>query len=253
MFEVGLNLKCLSKYLKDHKTIVETCSLLKDMGYSYLEFDGTSFDVIKIQKIIDESKINICLTNISIDKFLARPLAFLKEHGFIGCHNIGLSSMSLELIKDEKKCKNIIKELNDIASIAINNNFKLFYHFSLFDFLQFKDGTVIIDYILENAPLINFVFDPYFVHLAGYNVNDFIVKLKNRIDCFYLKNYQISLENGNVSINPASLSNGTFNIKEMLSLAKKTGAKYFFVVNENNQVSLHDIQKNIESFRQIFK
>ena len=233
----GLNLFSLREQIKTEEDFLATANKLKAMGYSYLQFSGAPFDAEMIARVSRESGMPVHLTHVPMDRILNDTEKLMEEHALFGCHNIGLGAMPKDAIVDEVKCKETIAALNAAGEKMKQNGFNFFYHHHHFEFYK-HNGETVFDYMIANAPYINFTVDTYWLQYGGVDVADFIGKLNGRIECVHLKDYLVDYSvddagKGHFKPRFCPVGDGTINFRAAVEQAKKSGAKYFFVEQDN--------------------
>ena len=227
----GINLYSLRNSIKTEPELLETAIKLREMGYSFLQFSGTAFDADMIKRVSDESGLPFVLTHVPMDRIIGDTEALMEEHARFGCKNIGLGAMGSKIIMDEKACFETIEKLEAAAEKMEKNGFSFFYHNHHHEFFKYN-GETIFDYMIKNAPHINFTFDTYWAQYGGVNVIEFINKLKGRIACVHLKDYRISLKEKFIP-DFAPVGDGTIDFKAIVPKMLEAGAEYFIVEQDN--------------------
>ena len=233
--QAGLNLFSLRHKLKTEADFLETAMKLKEMGYAYFQFSGAPFDAEMIARVCQKTEIPVYLTHVPIDRILNDTEKLMEEHAHFGCRNIGLGMMPKTTILDELLCKQTVAELNAAAEKMAQNGFKFFYHHHDFEFYQ-HHGETVFDYMIKNAPSINFTVDTYWLQCGGVSVTDFIARLAGRIECVHLKDYRIAHapeEKRGFKPCMCPVGDGTIDFVSAIAAAKAGGAKYFFVEQDN--------------------
>ena len=157
--EWGVNLYSVRNLISNENGYIETCKKIKEMGASYIQHSGAPFDIKILKREIEEVGLPIVLTHVPMDRILNDTDNLMSEHEEIGCHNIGLGMMPLDIIKNEEECLKTINRLNEVGKKMREKGFKLFYHFHHFEFLKLSTGERIIDYMIKNCEYINFTAD----------------------------------------------------------------------------------------------
>ena len=233
--KVGLNLYTLRNSISTEKDFLGTANKLKNMGYSYLQFSGAPFDAQMIERVSRESDMPVHLTHVSMDRILNDTEKLMEEHALFGCYNIGLGAMGSAAFRDELLCKKTIAALNEAGEKMKQNGFNFFYHHHHYEFYKYN-GQTIFDYMIENAPYVNFTVDTYWLQYGGVSVVDYIRKLKGRIECVHLKDYRIALfpqDKNSFKPDMCPVGDGTIDFVNAVEQAKESGAKYFFVEQDN--------------------
>ena len=236
--KAGLNLFTLRNAIATEAEFLATANKLRDMGYSYLQYSGGPYDADMIARVSKESGLPIVLTHVPMDRIIHETDALMEEHARFGCHNIGLGAMTKEALIDETLCYKKIEELNAAGEKMRKNGFNFFYHHHHFEFIKYN-GETVFDYMIKNAPYINFTADTYWLQYGGVDIETYLGKLNGRIECVHLKDYGITVktekETGKVKFEPVftPVGDGTIDFKKAVAAAKASGAKYFLVEQDN--------------------
>lgn len=235
--EAGLNLFSLRQAIKSEEDFLATALRLREMGYTYLQFSGAPFNADMIARVSKESGLPIVLTHVPMDRIIGDTEALMEEHSRFGCKNIGLGMMPIETIIDEAACKAKIEELEAAGEKMAKNGFKFFYHHHQFEFVKYG-GETVFDYMLRTTKYINFTADTYWLQYGGVDVEKFLEKLSGRIECVHLKDYMMNTtkkDDGKYEMKPifAPVGDGTLDFKAAVAAAKKSGAEYFLVEQDN--------------------
>jgi sugar phosphate isomerase/epimerase len=216
------------------------------MGYSYIQYSGGAFDADRIARVSAQSGLPVVLTHVPMDRIVGDTQALMEEHAKFGCKNIGLGAMPPDAIADEVRCKQMIEQLNKAGEVMQQNGFSFFYHHHHFEFFK-HGGQTVFDYIIENAPYINYTLDTYWLQYGGVDVGATIDRLKGRICCVHLKDYMIT----NTPENPggftpvfAPVGDGNIDFVSLLPRMRAAGAQYF-LVEQDNAATLPDTMEQV--------
>ena len=247
--EAGINLYTLRNSITTESDFLATAHKLRDMGYSYLQFSGGTYDPDVIARVSKESGLPFVLTHVPIERIIGDTDALMEEHARFGCKNIGLGAMTGSIIADADAYRAKIEELDAAGEKMEKNGFKFFYHHHHFEFTK-HGGETVIDYMIKNAKHINFTADTYWLQYGGVSVVDYLEKLYGRVECVHLKDYRIQSsvdEKGNTKFTPtfAPVGDGTIDFCAAVAAAKKSGAKYF-LVEQDNAPSFDDPFEQVE-------
>ena len=235
--KAGLNLFSVRNAIKTEADFLETALRLKEMGYEYLQFSGAPFDAPMIARVSQASGLPVYLTHVPMERILSDTDALMAEHASFGCYNIGLGAMPSRVIADEALCKKTIADLNAAGERMAQNGFHFFYHHHNYEFYK-HGGETVFDYMIANAPYINFTADTYWLQYGGVDVVAMLKKLQGRIACVHLKDYGMACEareDGGFNYVPtfAPVGSGTINFGPVVKQALESGATYFFVEQDN--------------------
>lgn len=233
MKHFGLNLFSLRSLIQTEKEFLFVAETLKKQGYSYLQFSGASLPAETLKRVSEKSGMPIVLTHMPMDRILNDTERLMEEHALYGCRNIGLGMMPLDLLKDEKKCKETIAALDLAGEKMEQNGFRFFYHHHHIEFVRYGDETV-LDYMIQAAPHINFTADTYWLQYGGADVCAYLKKLAGRIGCVHLKDYCVrEKKDGSLAPEFAPVGDGSLDFKAIIKEAENAGTEYFLVEQDN--------------------
>ena len=108
------------------------------------------------------------------------------------------------------------------------------------------DGQTVFDYMVENAPHINFTLDTYWLQYGGVDIGATVDKLKGRIGCVHLKDYMIVKGQGPAGFEPrfAPVGDGNIDFAALLPRMRAAGAEYF-LVEQDNAATLPDTMEQV--------
>ena len=255
--KAGLNLFSIKNLLTTEEDFFNTVKALKEMGYSYLQFSGAEFIPERIKRISETLDMPICLTHVPMDRIINETDKLMEEHSLFGCKNIGLGMMPFEVVADEKQFKETVALLNEAGKRMSEKGFKFFYHHHHSEFFK-HNGQTAFDYMVENAPYINFTVDTYWLQFGGVDVKDTLRKLKGRIECAHLKDYQIVYTEGGqprpFAPEFAPVGDGVMDFPSIIEVMKEVGVKYFLVEQDNASRlpdTLAQVQRSIEYLKKL--
>lgn len=235
--EIGLNLYSVRNNIKTEQDFLETAIKLQRAGYSYLQFSGSSLTTPEIKRVVETTKMPVYLTHMPMNRIIEESGRLMEEHASFGCSNIGLGAMPPAMIANPDACKKIIEQLNASAEVMEENGFKFYYHHHNFELYKWGTETV-LDYMIKNAPFINFTIDTYWLQYGGVDVCDILDKVKGRAGCVHLKDYKVIAttdEQGNVKFRPmfAPLGDGNMNFRKIINKMREIGTQLYFVEQDN--------------------
>ena len=237
MKEIGLNLYSIRNLISTEEELITTATKLKEAGYSFFQYSGATWDPKRIKKMVDEVGTPVYLTHIPQDRLLNETEKVIEENLSFGNTNIGLGGMSWDIITNETECKKKIEAYNRVGEIMQKNGCKFFWHHHNFEFIQYN-GQTVFDYIIENAPNINYTLDTYWLQIAGVSIIDYLEKLKGRIGCVHLKDYKTKFfldERECPCFVPEieSVGYGLINFQSVINKMREVGVEHYFVEQDN--------------------
>lgn len=245
--KAGLNLYSVRNYLGTEESFLSVALDIKKMGYDYVQYSGGAFDANIIKRVSEKSGLPVVLTHVPMERIVSDTDALMDEHELFGCKNIGLGMMPKSVIADKTLCYETISALDEAGARMQKRGFKLFYHHHHFEFYR-HDGKTVFDYILDNAPHVNFTLDTYWLQYGGADVCKSIDKARGRIECVHLKDYLIALKNDqSPEFEPvfAPVGDGSIDFSAVIERARLAGTKYF-LVEQDNAAKLPDTLGQVE-------
>lgn len=230
--EIGLNLFSIRNLIQTEEELLQTAQTLKANGCSYLQYSGAPYDPERLQRVSAQTGLPIVLTHVPYERIIDDTEKLMEEHKQFGCKNIGLGAMPAACLQDEAECKKAIDKLNAAAEKMHKAGFKFFYHHHHFEFLK-QGGQTIFDYMIENAPYINFTLDTYWLQYGGADICDVIERLKGRVECVHLKDYKIVYLDEKFQPIFAPLGDGTLNFQKIVKAMRESGVKYFLIEQDD--------------------
>lgn len=239
--KAGLNLFSLNKFIKDEKGYVQTMIKLKELGYDFVQYSGAPYDPEIIKKGSEESGLPVVLTHVPASLIYENPEKLVEEHFYFGCKNIGLGIVPLQSTTDDDEWRKKIDQLNDCALRIKKAGGNFFYHHHQHEFHVMENGQTVMDYMINNAPEINFTLDTYWLQYAGKNPVTFPLQLKGRIGCVHLKDYSVFRTNNETfEFKPrfAPVGTGSLEMLKIIENCSSCGTEYFLV--EQDDASSYD-------------
>ncbi len=232
--EVGLNLFSIRNLIQNEKDFLDTANKLKEMGYSYMQYSGGPYDADMIARVSKEAEMPVYLTHVPMDRILNDTDKLTEEHAKFGCKNIGLGMMPIKTLANEQEFEKTVEKLDTAAEKMHKNGFSFFYHHHHYEFFK-RNGETALEYMLKNAPHINFTLDTYWVQYGGADILATIEKMRGRISCVHLKDYQLTWRESDCTFNPAfaPVGDGNMDFKKIVAKMKECGTKYFFAEQDN--------------------
>ena len=253
--KVGLNLFSIKNRIQTEEDFLQTALTIKDYGYSYMQFSGADMKASQIANVVEKSGLPVYLTHSPYERIVDDLDNLMEEHSSFGCKYIGLGSLPVEGRNNQEECKRIVEKLNRSAIKMGENGFKLFYHHHHFEFYKLFGEKTIFDYMIENAPELNFTVDTYWLQYGGVDVINFIKRLKGRIACVHLKDYmQVPDEKGWATPTFAPVGSGVMDFKSIIPVMKEMGTEYYFVEQDNASKlddGMEQIKKSVEYLKEI--
>ena len=241
----GLNLYSIRNLISTEEDFLKTAIKLREMGYSHMQFSGAEYDVDKIKRVSEASQLPVCITHVPYDRIINETQALMEEHAKFDCKYIGLGSMPSQIILDEIEFKKAVELLNKAGERMKENGFKFLYHHHHFEFIK-HGGKTCFDYMVENAPHINFTADTYWLQYGGVEIMSVLEKLNGRIPCVHLKDYKIEFDQEkHFTPTMTYIGDGLIDFKKLIEKMSTLGVEYY-LVEQDNAANMPDPLSQVE-------
>jgi len=247
--KVGIQLYSLREEME--KDMDATLKKVKEMGYDYVEFAGYfGKSAEEVRAILDKYELTCISVHQGYDIFLNDEKASIDYLKTIGAKYCAVPWMGLEKHKGSDVYEQTIKEFNQVGKALKDNGIQLLYHNHDFEF-QKVDDKFILDWLYESVSedILKTEIDTCWVHYAGYNPSEYVLKYSGRAPIVHLKDFvcknlaqgpvyalidnegkegkAASREDNGFEFRP--VGSGIQNFPEILKAAEKAGAEYVIV------------------------
>lgn len=232
----GLNLFSIRDLIQTEDAFLDTAKKLKEMGYSYMQYSGAPFDAQIIKRVSEATDMPAVLTHVPMQRILEETEQLMEEHAVFGCKNIGLGMMPIETLLDVEKFKKTVEDLNVAGEKMQKNGCKFFYHHHHFEFAKVEgENCTALEYMLKNAPYINFTADTHWIQRGGADVCETLRKMKGRVGCVHLKDYKIAYNEEKSAYESyfAPVGDGNINFHPVADVLKEIGTEYVLVEQDD--------------------
>lgn len=251
--KAGINLFSIRNLIKTEEDFLDTAIKLRDMGYSSMQYSGGEYDPGRIRRVSRASGLPICLTHVPYDRIVNETDALMEEHESFGCKSIGLGAMNSQYVLDESKFKSCVESLNIAGEKMKQNGFRFCYHHHSFEFYKMGDETC-FDYILKNAPFVDFTVDTYWLQYGGVDILNTIEQIGDRMAYLHLKDYKIDkqLKDDGKSYrfvpDFSPVGDGNIDFKAIIARTKNMNVSEYIVEQDNAALfsdSLEQVRRSI--------
>ena len=210
------------------KKPIETMRGLAGMGYTQFEsysgdpYWGMSIDEAK--RFFKEIKVDLVSTHMGLKDINDESAAKAKE--------VGLKYLIVPYIgpqKSEDEWKKRAEDFNHAGELCKKYGLKFGYHNHNYSFER-KDGVMGQEILLQNTDpkLVRFELDIFWIEAAGGNAIEHFQKYAGRYDLCHVK----QMVKREPKPSQGILEGGMLNYDKILTVAKKSGVKYFLVEQE---------------------
>ncbi|WP_379545665.1 sugar phosphate isomerase/epimerase family protein [Oceanobacillus sojae] len=250
MGEFGLQLYSVRDTAEDN--LLETISLVADMGYQGVQFAGFfQTPAMNLKRLMDNKQIGAAGSHTGLDELtgdkLKETIAYNQEIGnsLLICPWLPETDR-----KTRADYQRTAQKLNEIGQICKDNGMIFAYHNHHFEFETF-DGETGFDLLFSQTEpeLVQIELDCYWATHAGYDPTDIIRKYGRRIISLHIKD--MKEENG--KRRSIEIGAGMLDIKTLLRVGKENGVNWFIVEQEDFVGDpLESARTNINNLNKIF-
>jgi|LSQX01.2.fsa_nt_gb sugar phosphate isomerase/epimerase len=253
-FKVALQLYSIREDMG--KNMDAALKKVKEIGYDYVEFAGyfehTSEEV---KNMLDKYELECISVHQGIDLFLEDEKNAINYLKTIGARHSAIPWYSVENLKGSPNWEKTVEYFTTVGKALKENGIQLMYHNHDFEFNKFE-GKFLLDWIFEAVPadLLQPQIDTCWVHYAGYDPSEYIMKYSGRISVVHLKDFVCKnlgggpvyalIDNSGKEGEKASreetgfefrpLGYGIQNFPQILKASEKAGAEYLVVEQDQS-------------------
>ena len=252
-FKVALQLYSVRDAME--KDMAGTLKAVKEMGYDYVEFAGY-FDhtAEEVKAMLDDNGLECISVHQSPGLFLEEGQKAADYLKTIGAKYCAIPWYEVSKLAGSAVWADTVADFIKVGELLKANGIQLMYHNHDFEFNKYQD-KFLLDWIYETIPadIIQPQIDTCWVHYAGYDPAEYLLKYSGRISVVHLKDFvcknlgagpvyaligedgkeekKASREDNGFEFRPVGY--GIQDFKKILEAADKAGADY--VVVEQDQ------------------
>ena len=188
-FKVALQLFSIREDME--KNMDAALKTVKEIGYDYVEFAGffehSAEEVVDMLKKYDLKCISVHQDINSVLNQCQKAVDYLVK---IGAKYCAIPWYSVEMLKGTPSWDQTVSIFTEAGKLLKKNNIQLMYHNHEFEFNKFED-KFLLDWIYDTIPsdILQPQIDTCWVHYAGCDPSEYIVKYSDRISIIHLKDF----------------------------------------------------------------
>lgn len=224
---IAAQLYTLRDFTKDEAGIKSAFKKIKEIGYNAVQVSGIGpVDPFFVKETADEFGLKICATHIPMDSLRNDMGNVIKKHKLWDCKYVGLGSMPGDLEKTGQNYRKFAKEASELAKVLYDNGLKFIYHNHMFEFQKY-DGITGLEILIEETDPEIFGFEPdtYWIQAGGGNPEEWLRKLKGRIDVVHFKDMAIFDNKQEM----AEIGRGNLEWPPIIRICREQGVKWYAV------------------------
>lgn len=188
-FKIGLQLYSIREDME--KDMDSALRQVKEMGYDCVEFAGYyGHSAEEVKAMLDKYGLECVSVHQTPDLFVEEGQKAVDYLKTIGAKYAAVPWYPVEKQAGTAEWDNTVKMFNEVGELLKKNDIKLMYHNHDFEFNKFED-KFLLDWIYDTIPadIIEPEVDTCWVHYAGYNPADYLLKYSGRINIVHLKDF----------------------------------------------------------------
>ena len=269
-FKVGVQLYSVRD--KMEKDFYGTLKAIKDAGYDYVEFAGYyEKSAEEVRAILDELGLECISVHQSPDHFIKKGKEAVDYLNVIGAKYCAIPWYTVDTLKND--FDNTIKMFKEVSDLLAEGGIRLTYHNHDFEFQKIGDEYILDKIYADMDGKIEGEVDTCWVHYAGLNPAEYILKYKGQMKTLHLKDFDCeNLASGPVyalidetgaakggskkenGFKFKPLGMGRQNFAEILAAAEEVGIEYVIVEQDQSyeQSSLEAVAQSRKYLKDTF-
>lgn len=216
---------------------------IKDIGYEVAQMSGIcEIDAELLKSYSEEYELPIACTHKPFNSIVNNTDELIKFHKIIGSPIIGLGSMPPNYRESLDGIREFLKVISEPVKKIKAAGLKFTYHNHAFEF-ETRDGAVVFDFLFEEAPDFDFIFDVYWSDFAGVDTMQYLEKVlkAGRMTDVHLKD-MLSKPQGPI----CPCGEGVIDFVPIIELCDKYGVKNAHV-EQDNAYQLGDVFEQMKT------
>ena len=168
-----------------------TLQAVKKMGYDYVEFAGYfGYSAEDLRKMLDEIGLTAISVHQKVDLYLEKGQEAADYMKTLGVKYSAVPWYEVSKLAGTEGWDNTVKEFATVAKLLSDNGIQMCYHNHDFEFNTFE-GKYLLDILYEvfGKGEIDPELDLCWVHYAGLNPAEYLVKYADRMGIIHFKDF----------------------------------------------------------------
>ena len=228
------------------KNVPATLDKVKAAGITEVELAGTyNLSPEVFLGMLKERNLKAISGHFSYDRYRDDAEGVAKDAKALGLKFAGVAWIPHKDGFDEAECRDAIKVFNHAGEVLAKQGIKFFYHVHGYEFVKFGDSDLFDLLVRETKPeFVSYQMDVFWVVFPGKDPVALLQKYGSRWELMHVKDMKKGLETGSLAggtdvKNDVALGTGQMNWPAILSQAKKTGIKHYFIEDESPDAEAH--------------
>lgn len=249
MIKYGSQLYTFRKEIDCMDDLKKVMRFLSGEGCECVQLSGLRFEYSakEVKEIADSYGMEIPLTHTPYERIKNDLQRVAEEHCVLGAKTVGLGMMSPAVLKKQSSLEEFVEFANETGRRLEPYGLKFGYHNHYYEFRKIKDGRRIIDYIKDESPSTQIIFDVFWCRYAGYDPAQTIKELQGRVESIHVKDWKKSL----ILPRFKTPGEGKLNFSEILRAAEQSGTRYALIEHDTTPQPYEVTQKGLQYLRSL--
>ena len=227
--KIGAQFYTIRDYCKTLEDFSESLKKVADIGYSTVQISGTcAFDAQWLKEELDKNGLKCVITHTAVPRLLNETVAVCDEHKIFGAGCVGLGMHKMPGEDLEAEYAQFLELYKPVAKTIKEQGLYFMYHNHDHEFRKIGGKTILEKMAEDFAPdEMGFTLDTFWVQAGGANPVEWIEKLKGRLPCIHLKDFQFA--RGPIHDHICAVGDGNINFEPVIRAAEDAGTEYLLV------------------------
>ncbi|MBQ8689949.1 MAG: sugar phosphate isomerase/epimerase [Clostridia bacterium] len=247
--KLGAQLFSLRTECDTPEKLYGTMKKMKEIGYDAVQASAIcEIEGARLRSYIDELSLPVLCTHRPFDEIVNNTKKSIEFHKAIGCPVVGLGAMPVEFHGTFEGLTGFLNAIKEPVKMIRDAGLTFAYHNHAFEFDTLENGVTAYDYLIEEAPDINFIHDVYWSFYAGKSPEEYIRKIAalGRITDIHFKDMKTAPKG---EICPCG--DGIMDFAALANVCREVGVKNVYV-EQDNAPMLGDVFEQMErSYRHL--
>jgi len=227
--KIGAQFYTIRDYCKTLEDFAESLKKVADIGYTTVQISGTcAFDANWLKAELDKNGLKCVITHTPVPRLLNETVAVCDEHKIFGAGCVGLGMHKMPGEDLEAEYAQFLELYKPVAKTIKEQGLYFMYHNHDHEFRKIGGKTILEKMAEDLAPdEMGFTLDTFWVQAGGASPVEWIEKLKGRLPCIHLKDFQFA--RGPIHDHICAVGDGNINFEPIIRAAEEAGTEYLLV------------------------
>ncbi|MFM6915866.1 MAG: sugar phosphate isomerase/epimerase family protein [Aquirufa sp.] len=222
------------------KDVPGTLDFIKEMGILNIEFSNLFGKTAAEMRALLDARGMVCTSyGVSYDALTNKTNEVIQNAKTLGANFVRVGMIPHKGAFTVEDADVAVKDFNRVGQKLKENGLEFSYHNHGYDFIPYENGTM-YDYLIQhtNPDYVSFELDILWVHQFGQDPLAYLKKYPNRFKLMHVKDLKkdipVGLDVKTSSENDVPLGTGQIAVEAILTQARKSAIKYYYLEDENS-------------------